>query len=108
MIEEIAKLLLAERQEGLLLFGSLNDKGYWMAEHAHALMTIAAFHRVQREWRGPAKSRVITMVLGPELGCDVARRVRGMMFDCVWATGLARDRMNRDDWSAVMSRLRPR
>jgi hypothetical protein len=106
MIEDLTRLLLAERQDGLLIFGSSRDEGYWMAEHAPALMAVATFHRMQREWRGPNKSRVITMVLGSDIAHDIARRVQGMSFNEIWGTRLAHERMTNEQWNMVKSRKR--
>ena len=105
MIDEILKLLSTERGEGLLVFGSSRDEGFFMAEHASALMYIATFQRLQREWRGNCKSRLMTLTLGGDVVYDL-RRVKCMTFDGVWATDFARTRMSYDAWAMVQSRLR--
>lgn len=107
MIEEIIKVLSTERGEGLLIFGSQRDEGFWMVEYAPSLMAVATFQRLQREWRGKCKSRVMTITLSVDPHHDL-RRVRGMLYDTVWATSFAQSRMGIGDWAVVQSRIRPR
>lgn len=107
MIEEIIKVLNTDCGAGLLIFGSQRDEGLWMVEHAPHLMAVATFNRMQREWRGPCKSRVTTITLNGEPHHDI-RRVRGMVYDAVWSTNFARSRMSVGDWGTVKSRIRSR
>lgn len=107
MIEEIIKVLSTERGEGLLIFGSQRDEGFWMVEHAPHLMAVATFQRMQREWRGKCKSIVMTITLSSDPHHDL-RRVRGMLYDSVWATSFAQSRMSIGVWDMVQSRLRCR